>query len=77
MPAFTKAENKLDATAREGFHPTVNTYKNFPKKRERNSPSVRAHDDFCVSTLRAGVANDANRVLMGSIPFIYISRMST
>ena len=39
MPAFTKPENKLDATAREGFHPTVNTYEKFPQK-EKEIPQV-------------------------------------
>ena len=38
MPAFTKAENKLDATAREGFHPIVNTYEIFPQKERKKLP---------------------------------------
>ena len=78
MPAFIKAENESDATAQEGFHTTVNTYEKNSPKREKETPQVfERNDDFCVSTLRAGVTNDVNRVLMGSTPFVYISRTST
>lgn len=37
---------------------------------------IERNGDFCVSTPRTGGQNDTNWILMGSVPFVYISIMS-